>query len=74
MKEQYRKIKYPKCPYCNHIEDDTRSDNNRRLVNLATGYCMSDVILNCTNCGEKYKATVVITFYGKKLEKQNDQT
>lgn len=70
---QYRKIKYPKCPYCKHIEDNCWNNNSRMLVGLATGSGTSDVILKCENCGEKYRATVIITFYGKKMEKQNEQ-
>lgn len=65
----YRTITMPKCPYCGKEHTNQRPNNSNwgYLVGLATGHGSSDVILKCEYCGEKYRATCNIRFYGRKI-------
>jgi hypothetical protein len=64
---KYRKVKYPKCPYCGHEAGEKMNDYNfSKLVSMANGYGTSDVVLRCEKCNEKFRVTCNITFYARK--------
>jgi len=64
---QYRKITMPKCPYCQkEVEYKVSDYDTRQLVNQATGFGSSDVVIKCRNCGKDFRVTCNIRFYGRK--------
>ena len=64
---QYRRISMPKCPYCGkEVQYKLDDVDTRKLVGLATGTGSSDVIIKCKRCGESYRVTCSIRFYGRK--------
>ena len=62
-----RKITMPKCPYCGR-EKEYRVDDydTSKLVSMANGTIYNDVVIRCTGCGEDYKVSCSIRYYGKK--------
>ena len=63
-----RKITMPKCPYCGKEQEYKIWDyNTNKLVGMATGTGSSDVVLQCDNCGNKYRVSCSIRFYTKKM-------
>jgi RNase P subunit RPR2 len=66
-KTPYRSITMPKCPYCGKEVQYTVDDyDTRRIVALATGTGSSNVVVTCKGCGEKYRVTCNIRYYGRK--------
>lgn len=67
MAQQYRKITMPTCPHCG-VKQSSKVNNYNygKLVNMATGYGSSDVVLHCDACGKAYRVTCNIRFYGSK--------
>ena len=65
---EYRSITFPKCPYCGFVHSNTRPDNNNwsKLVGMATGYGSRNVKLKCEQCGEEYRVSCNIRFWGRK--------
>ena len=62
-----RKITMPKCPYCGKEKEYQVSDSDTsKLVSLATGTGGSDVTIKCEECGEDYKVSCNIRYYGRK--------
>lgn len=63
------KIRYPKCPYCGkQFEARGLCDiGDQELTRLATVGNITETKITCKNCKEKYKVTVKIMFYGRKL-------
>lgn len=72
---EYRKIIYPKCPYCgNQPRHERPSDYNYGLlVGMVTGRGSDDVILKCEYCGERYRVTCNIRFYTRKVRGGKDE-
>lgn len=63
----YRRISMPKCPYCGkEVRYKLDDVDTNKLVGLATGTGSSDVIIKCKGCGEAYRVTCSIRFYGRK--------
>jgi hypothetical protein len=67
---KYRTITMPTCPYCKKYTPSMAVGNSDygKLVNMATGYGSSDVVLRCGYCKEEFRVTCNIRFYGKKLK------
>ena len=64
---QYRRISMPKCPYCQkEMQYKVGDYDTGQLVSMATGTGSSDVIVKCKKCGESYRVTCSIRFYGRK--------
>lgn len=65
---EYRKIFYPKCPYCNTpTSTKLGSYEFRELVGLSNGSMSDDVVFKCGNCGNRYRVTCSIRFNSRKL-------
>lgn len=66
---KYRKIHYPKCPYCGYeVEEKIHSYNYSRLVGMATGTGSSDVVIKCEKCQKEYRVTCNIRFYSRQIK------
>ena len=65
MADTYRKIHFPKCPYCGL--EVIKGYNYERIVGLATGGGISDVVLVCDRCNLKFRVTCTTKFYAKKV-------
>lgn len=65
----YRKIHFPKCPYCN-MPTDTHigSFDYSSLVGMINSWGTDDVVIKCKKCNEKYRVTVAITYHSRKLK------
>ena len=63
-----RKITMPKCPYCGKEKEYRVGDEDTsRLVSMATtGWGGRDVTIKCAKCGEDYKVSCNIRYYGRK--------
>ena len=64
----YRTISYPNCPYCKaELKHGIWDKYTIELTRLATGTGSSDVVVTCQDCKEKYRVTVLIKFYARKI-------
>lgn len=69
----YRKIHYPKCPYCGYVYEynnlrDISTCDYSNLVNMATGCGSSDVIMRCKQCNKEYRVTCSIKYNTRKIK------
>ena len=63
----YRKIYFPKCPYCGmEVKSNLGDYNYGKLVSMAIGTGTDDVVLICARCDKSYRVTCTIKFYAKK--------
>ncbi len=57
----------PKCPYCGREKEYRLGDvDTSKLVSMATGTGGSDAIIRCIECGNDYKVSCNIRYYGRK--------
>lgn len=62
-----RKIAMPKCPYCGKEKEYRVGDyDTSRLVSMAMDTSSSDTTIRCTECGNDYKVSCSIRYYGRK--------
>ena len=65
---EYRKIYFPKCPYCGHEVSQRLGDYDYgTLVGMATGSKSSDVILKCKNCAKRFRVKCSIKYSASKV-------
>lgn len=64
------KMRYPKCPYCGkEYHEVFGGKEGDALFNLATKGWVKEENVKCWDCGEKFRVTVKIMYYGSKIRK-----
>lgn len=72
---EYRKIYYPKCPYCKTEANtngwhDGSNNTYGKLVSMAIGSGTDDVILTCPKCNNRYRVVCSTRFNSRKLKSE----
>ena len=58
-----KKIRYPKCPYCNEEYEE-----NEPLLDLITTGWANFIMVKCPECKKKYDISVKLMCYGRKIK------